>query len=280
MLANDTDPDGDTLSVTDATTPANGTVTIDNGTVTYKPAPGFSGTDTFDYTITDGIATDTATVTVAVANAAPTAVDDEASTGRNQPVDIAVLANDTDPDGDTLSVTGATNPANGTVTNDNGTVTYTPAAGFTGTDTFDYTITDGTADDTATVTVAVANAAPNAVDDEASTGRNRPVDIAVLANDTDPDGDTLSVTETTTPADGTVTIDERDRHLHARLPGSPAPTPSTTPSPTASPPTPPPSPSQSPTPPRTRSTTRHRPAGTGPWTSQCWPTTPTPTATP
>ena len=172
VLANDTDPDGDTLSVTDATTPADGTVQVnDDGTITYTPAAGFTGTDTFDYTITDGIATDTATVTVAVGNGTPTAVDDEASTRRNRPVDIAVLANDTDPDGDTLSVTDATTPADGTVEiNDDGTVTYTPAAGFTGTDTFDYTITDGIADDTATVTVAVGNGTPVAVDDEARPG--------------------------------------------------------------------------------------------------------------
>ncbi len=86
MLANDSDPDGDTLTVTDATTPADGTVVVnEDGTVFYTPAAGFSGTDTFDYTITDGTATDTATVTVAVGNGTPTAVDDEASTRRNQP---------------------------------------------------------------------------------------------------------------------------------------------------------------------------------------------------
>ncbi len=209
MLANDTDPDGDNLTVAETTTPADGTVIVnDDGTVSYTPAAGFTGTDTFDYTVTDGIATDTATVTVAVGNGAPVAVDDEATTGRNRPVDIAVLANDSDPDGDTLRVTGTTPPADGTVSFDNGTVTYTPDPGFSGTDTFDYTVTDGIADDTATVTVAVANGAPVAVDDEATTGRNRPVDIAVLANDTDPDGDTLSVAETTTPADGSVIVND------------------------------------------------------------------------
>ncbi len=172
-------------------------------------------------------------------------------------------------------------PGDGTVAIDDGTVTYTPAAGFSGTDTFDYTITDGIATDTATVTVAVANGAPAAVDDEASTGRNRPVDIAVLANDSDPDGDTLRVTDATTPADGTVDHQRRrHRHLHPgrrvlrdrhlRLHRSP----------TGSPPTPPPSPSRSPTAPRPRSTTKHRPGGTSQSRSRCWPTTPTPTATP
>ena len=208
VLANDSDPDGDALTVTETTTPADGTVIVnDDGTVTYTPDPGFSGTDTFDYTVSDGIATDTATVTVAVGNGAPVAADDEATTGRNQPVDIAVLANDSDPDGDALTVTETTTPADGTViVNDDGTVSYTPDPGFTGTDSFDYTVSDGIATDTATVTVAVANGAPVAADDEATTGRNRPVDIAVLANDSDPDGDTLSVTETTTPADGTVVV--------------------------------------------------------------------------
>ena len=207
VLANDTDPDGDTLTITDATTPADGTVAVNaDGTITYTPATGFTGTDTFDYTITDGIATDTATVTVAVTNGTPAAVDDEATTGRNRPVDIAVLANDTDPDGDTLTITDVTTPTDGTVAvNGDGTITYTPATGFTGTDTFDYTITDGIATDTATVTVAVANGTPDAADDEPppdATGRS----TSVLANDTDPDGDTLTITDATTPAEGTVAV--------------------------------------------------------------------------
>ena len=192
-----------------------------------------------------------------------------------------MLANDTDPDGDTLTPVIAAQPTQGAVeVNNDGTLTYTPAGGFAGVDSFTYRASDGDrTSNLATVTVAVANAAPTAVDDEASTGRNQPVDIAVLDNDSDPDGDTLSVTGATTPANGTVTIDN-GTVTYEPAPGFSAPTPSTTPSPTASPTTPPPSPSRSPTPPPPRSTTKHRPAGTSRSTSPCWTTTPTPTATP
>jgi hypothetical protein len=90
-------------------------------------------------------------------NAAPVAVDDTATTRQGTGVDIAVLDNDTDADeGDELSVRSVTDPAHGTaVAAANGTVTYTPDAGWTGTDTFDYVVTDGTDSDTGTVTVTV-----------------------------------------------------------------------------------------------------------------------------
>ncbi|WP_417920850.1 Ig-like domain-containing protein, partial [Christiangramia marina] len=189
VLDNDSDPDGDELTVTisEAQEPANGTVTIDeNGVVTYTPDENFNGTDSFDYTISDGNGgTDTATVTVTVGaeNDAPIAVDDSASTIEDTPVDITVLDNDSDPDGDELTVTisEAQEPANGTVTIDeNGVVTYTPDENFNGTDSFDYTISDGNGGtDTATVTVTVGaeNDAPIAVDDSASTIEDTPVEI-------------------------------------------------------------------------------------------------------
>jgi hypothetical protein len=88
-------------------------------------------------------------------NCPPVAVDDTATTVNGFPVTINVLANDSDPDGDPLTVTGVTDPPNGTAVNNNdGTVTYTPDCGFFGIDTFDYTISDGQGGtDTGTVTV-------------------------------------------------------------------------------------------------------------------------------
>jgi len=89
-------------------------------------------------------------------NQAPNAVDDEATTDMGVPVTIAVLANDGDPDGDSLGVSAVTQGANGAVAiNDDGTVTYTPDPDFSGTDSFTYTASDGLAGDTATVTVSV-----------------------------------------------------------------------------------------------------------------------------
>ena len=92
-------------------------------------------------------------------NTAPTAVDDTAATFENTAVDVNVVANDTDPDsGTTLSVTSVTTPSNGTAVITSGsttTVTYTPNTDFNGTDSFDYTLSDGTDTDTGTVTVTV-----------------------------------------------------------------------------------------------------------------------------
>jgi hypothetical protein len=164
VLANDSDPNGDTLTIVSVTSPANGCV-INNGTsVTYTPNPGFNGIDTFTYTIDDGNGnTDTATVTVNVSpgggdggNNPPDAVDDNAVTNRNTPVTIDVLANDSDPDGDPLVVSAVTQPTVGSVVNNGSNVTFTPRRNFRGTVTFTYTAADGRGGtDTATVTVDI-----------------------------------------------------------------------------------------------------------------------------
>ena len=172
VLANDTDPDGDPLSVTAVGSPAHGTAAPNpNGTVTYTPASGYTGPDSFSYTAGDGRGgSDTASVSVTVAgpppqNNPPNAVDDTATTSQDTPVVVSVLANDTDPDGDPLSVTAVGSPAHGTAAaNPNGTVTYTPASGYTGPDSFTYTAGDGRGgSDTATVslTVTVSNLVSN-----------------------------------------------------------------------------------------------------------------------
>ncbi|SEK95277.1 conserved repeat domain-containing protein [Stigmatella aurantiaca] len=162
VLGNDTTaPDtGETLTVTAVTQPTSGTVTLVNGVVTYTPNPGFIGTDTFTYTISDGNGgTDTATVTVTVAlNNPPDGKEDsyEVYPG-GDPIELPVLDNDTDPDpGDTLTVIEVTQPGNGKVTLENGKVRYQPDPGFTGTDTFTYTVSDGKGGtDVVTVTVTV-----------------------------------------------------------------------------------------------------------------------------
>jgi len=158
VLANDTGLGDAPIAVT-ATDPPHGTVVITGAMVVYTPDPGYSGADAFSYTITDADGqTSTATVNVSVAavNDVPIAVPDHAVAG-TQPIDIAVLANDRDPDGDPLTVTAVTAPASGTVTiNADGTLHYTPAPGYTGTVTFTYTVSDGHGgNSTATVTVMV-----------------------------------------------------------------------------------------------------------------------------
>ena len=214
VLANDSDPDHDPLLISGVSPPANGTATVAGNAVTYTPAAGFSGTDRFTYSISDGHGgTSTAAVTVTVSpqpNRPPVAVDDAATTASGQPVTVNVLANDSDPDGDPLTISGVTAPANGTVSAIGGSITYTPAAGFAGTDRFTYSIDDGRGGTaTAAVTITIAppvNQPPQAFDDTAATVTDQPVDIAVLNNDNDPDGDPLTISGVTAPANGTATI--------------------------------------------------------------------------
>ena len=170
VLANDSDPDGNTFSISAfPARPVNGSVTRSTTAVRYTPKAGFSGVDTFVYRIKDSTnrtadAQVTVTVTAPV-NTAPVAGADSASTVSPNPVTINLLANDTDANGDTLSVTANTAPANGTVTRTGGSATYTPAAGFSGSDSFAYTLSDGnggTATGTATVSVSAAPAPPPA----------------------------------------------------------------------------------------------------------------------
>ena len=215
VLANDTDPNGDPLTVTSATVdPAQGTVTVNpNGSLTFVPAPNFNGPATITYTVSDGQGgTDTATVNVNVTpvNDAPDAVNDTATVPEDGSVNIPVLGNDTDPEGNPLTVTAATSP-NGTVTvNPNGSLTFVPAPNFNGPATITYTVSDGQGGtDTATVNVNVTpvNDAPVARDDAVATQFEAPVTVNVLPNDTDVDGDTLTVTAATVPAaQGTVTF--------------------------------------------------------------------------
>jgi len=209
VLANDSDPDGsiDPTTVSIVAGPANGSVSVDpvNGDVTYSPDADYHGSDSFTYTVEDddGATSNVATVTVAVAgvNDPPLAVDDSAATDEDTPVVINVLANDSDPDGsiDPSTVSIVAGPANGSVSVDpvNGDVTYSPDADYHGNDSFTYTVEDdeGATSNVATVTVTVAgvNDPPLAVDDLAATGEDTPVVISVLANDSDPDGDILTV---------------------------------------------------------------------------------------
>ena len=218
VLANDSDPDGDTLTISAVSTPAHGTATIVANRINYTPTTGFTGADTFTYTVADGkggTATATVSITIqpVVTNQPPVANKDTYTVNQNSSNNsLNVLANDTDPDGDPLQITGVTVPAHGTALVLNNRVSYTPTAGYSGPDTFNYTITDGkggTATTSVTITVVsiVANRPPVAANDAFTVAPNSSNNsLDVLANDSDPDGDTLSITGTTTPAHGTAIV--------------------------------------------------------------------------
>jgi hypothetical protein len=163
VLGNDTDPEGQALSITSTTAASNGATSVNGSTITYTPAPDFAGTDSFAYSITDGFNTASATVTVTVTpvNDAPVAVDDTAVTDAATSVLVDVLANDGDVDGDGLSVSVTLAPVNGSATVSGDALLYSPVPGFVGVDTFGYTVSDGLGGtDTASVTVSVEDATP------------------------------------------------------------------------------------------------------------------------
>ncbi len=210
VLANDSDSDGtlDTTTLAVVSAPANGTAVVNGSQITYTPAANYSGSDSFTYRICDNDGDcDTAMVTITIdPNDPPVAVDDITSTNSiTLPVTIAVLNNDNDPENDPLSVVSLGAPSSGTATiNLDNTVTYTPTAA--GVYTFTYTIEDPDGlTDSALVTVTVM-APPVAVNDTANTAEDVPVVIDVLANDTDPNNDPLTVTFASAPANGTAAI--------------------------------------------------------------------------
>ncbi|WP_083609960.1 cadherin-like domain-containing protein [Neptunomonas phycophila] len=220
LLVNDSDPEGDNLTITAVGNPSNGTVVLNaDGTITFTPAPNYSGPATFEYTVSDGNGGETtATVTVNVTpeNDGPVAAFDNFWGMEDTPVTVTpeqMLGNDTDLDGDTLTITEVSNPTNGTVVlNADGTVTFTPDENFNGEATYEYTITDGNGGyDTATVTIdfAPVNDAPVAVDDQLTGEEDTTITLdpaTLLGNDTDVDGDPLTITAVSNPSHGTVTL--------------------------------------------------------------------------
>ncbi|MDW1749226.1 tandem-95 repeat protein, partial [Vibrio sp. Vb2133] len=165
VLDNDTfEGDDKVVSLDTNNGPANGTVSVNpDGSVTYTPNDNFHGTDSFTYIVTSGGVSESTTVNVDVTpvNDAPVATNDNAVTDEDTPVTIDVLPNDTDIDGDTLSIQSASVPeAQGTVEIVDGKLVFTPAENFHGDAEITYTITDGALTDQATVNVTV-----NAVND-------------------------------------------------------------------------------------------------------------------
>ena len=214
VLDNDSDIEGDSLTITGFTQPGRGTVMFNGGGVfTYTPDANFHGQDSFTYTVSDGrggSTSGTVEVTINPVNDPPIAVGDNLVTTSDAQVTTAdVTANDIDIDGDSLSVIDFTQPLAGGVSyNGDGTFTYTPRAGFWGDDSFTYTVSDGfggLAVAKVNITVQFENNPPTVADDSAVTDEDTAVTTAnVLANDVDADGQSLTISSYSDPVHGTV----------------------------------------------------------------------------
>jgi VCBS repeat-containing protein len=211
VLTNDSDVEGNPLSVALATGPSNGSLVLNpDGTFTYTPDADFSGSDVFTYTVSDGNGgTDTATVVINVTpvNDAPVASNDSYSVAEDGVLTVGgagVLGNDGDVEGDALTASLVSGPSNGTLTlNADGTFTYTPNANFNGTDSFTYVANDGLANSapaTVTISVVPVTDSPVAIDDVVSVNESSPgtpnattVNVLIVLDvsgsmDADPDG--------------------------------------------------------------------------------------------
>ncbi|WP_167736048.1 Ig-like domain-containing protein [Nocardioides sp. 503] len=217
-LANDTDADGDPLTLLSVGNAVGGAVALVGGSIAFTPTaqscePAAAG---FDYTVSDGRGgSDVGRVRVDVTcvEDPPTARDDVAELDEDAPATaIVVLANDDDADDDPLTIGSATQPEHGTVVvaGDGGGLTYAPDGDYcddTEPDTFSYTLTPGGSTATVEVTVTCVDDAPVAVDDTAGVLQGAAaVTVDVLANDTDKDGGRLAVVSTTQPERGAVEV--------------------------------------------------------------------------
>ncbi|WP_244484440.1 DUF4082 domain-containing protein [Mesorhizobium sp. Root552] len=227
LLANDTDANGDPLTITGVSAPSGGTAVFNaqTNTITFTPTAGYTGAAGFTYAISDGkggTASATVALTVtATPNTAPVATNDTGyTTTQNTALQItaaSLLANDTDANGDPLTITGVSAPSNGTATFNaqTNTITFTPTAGYTGAAGFTYAISDGrggasSATVSLNVTAPPPNTPPVATNDTGfTTQQNTALQItaaSLLANDTDANGDPLTITGVSAPSNGTATF--------------------------------------------------------------------------
>jgi VCBS repeat-containing protein len=220
LLANDTDLDGDALSVTSVQGAVGGSVSLVAGTITFTPTAHSFGPAAFTYTVSDGnggSATGTVSITVNPVNDGAVAGADAYTVAEDGTLTVAaltgVLANDTDVDGDPLTAVLDTGPSNGTLTlNPDGSFTYTPNANFNGTDSFTYRANDGALSSalaTVLITVTGVNDAPTSA--AGSVGTTAPSAYTFTLADfpfADIDGDPLErIRVTALPAVGVLTLD-------------------------------------------------------------------------
>jgi YVTN family beta-propeller protein/VCBS repeat-containing protein len=215
VLANDTDAEANPLTAALVTGVSNGTLTLNaNGSFSYKPKSNFNGTDSFTYKASDGNSQSnvaTVTITVTAVNDAPIATAQTADTLKDTPKQITLVA--TDAEGDPLTYTVVTQPTYGTLSGSGANRTYTPAAGYVGSDSFTFRATDPAGANSATATfslgvnqldtnITAANDSYVASNPYQKIGATK----GVLINDKDALGRALASVLEAAPANGTVKL--------------------------------------------------------------------------
>ena len=206
------DIDGDTLTYAITSLPNNGTLSGTAPNLTYTPAANFGGSDSFSFTVSDGALTSspmTVNIAVASTNDVPVADSQTLATAPNTPLSIALTGSD--PDGSALNFSIVGFPTNGTLVGDLPDLVYTPASDFTGVDSFTFSVSDGSAVSaaaTVSITVAGLNPPPSGNNpptaNELAVSTPRDTSVSVLLTASDPEGDSLSFSFVTLPANGSL----------------------------------------------------------------------------
>lgn len=228
LTNNDTDKDGDNLEVIKVSQPNHGEITEDSGVWVYTPNKDFYGIEKLSYTIRDEKgAIDKAVITIIVkgVNDDPMAIDDEYKTNEDTNLKISdFMANDMDVDKDLFHLTGHTKPSYGSIAYNGKSLVYTPEKDFNGKDYFYYTISDtkrNTSKARITVIVTAQNDEPiTKSDGPFKTEVSKPIYItSAMDNDSDVDGDELSISTYTRPINGEVSFDENQTFIYIPNPG-------------------------------------------------------------
>ena len=221
ILTNDTDVEGDPLTAVLVGNVTHGTLALNpNGGFTYLSATNYNGSDSFTYRANDGTTNGnlaTVTINITPVNDPPISVNDTYTTLEDVPLIVpaasGILTNDTDVEGDALTVALVSDVSNGTLNlNTNGSFTYTPATNYNGSDSFTYQASDGfSTGNVATVTINITpvNDAPVANNDAYITSENTLLTVpasGILTNDTDVENDPLSASLVTTVSHGSLNL--------------------------------------------------------------------------
>ncbi|HXU34381.1 MAG TPA: Ig-like domain-containing protein [Thermoanaerobaculia bacterium] len=205
------DVEGSALSFAIATSPAHGTLSGTAPNLVYTPAANYFGADSFTFTVNDGEATSApATVSISVASVNDPPVANAGSLSTNEDTASGIVLTGSDIEGSALTYTIVVAPAHGTLSGSGANRVYTPAANYNGADSFTFRVNDGQASSapaTVSISIASVNDPPIAVANTGTTTKNTAVVLAVVANDSDVDGDALTITAAgpATPS-GTVTL--------------------------------------------------------------------------
>lgn len=209
-----TDQEGDGLTFSVLSGPQHGQLTGSGVSRTYTPALNYHGPDQLTFRVSDGLAesaTATIALTVSPVNDAPTAADSAVMTDEDTAVSVPLTASDVD--GDSLTYEIVSEPEHGTLSGSGANRTYTPAGDFAGSDSFTFRVSDGSAHSSAaTVSLSIrpVNDAPRPVVDSYTVDEDSMLTqpgVGVLANDTDPEGSTLSAVLVTGPSHGVLSLE-------------------------------------------------------------------------